>query len=645
MKTAMNGMKQITKRNMGLLALLMTLGPLGLFACGGSGGDDSCTSTADCITGFACDENGQCVARDPLAITTESLHEGVVGVEYAKTLQAEGGVQGYSWALNSKPAWLSVGADTGVLSGTPSEAVEEVLVEVVVTDASLGGGESLSKNFYLSVVTCVEGAPQPCYTAEEGKCLVGNRTCSGGEWGACSNTIHSSLVDHCGADCEPCDQAVADSCRLGSCTCGDGPACAGGAICCLGECLDPLADDGNCGACGHACADAVLNAENPHCENGRCEFDDCHPDYLDGDEDRSNGCEMRRDVDNCEYAGVACSEVAQNATGFSCVFDDGLGQYRCEYETCDLGFHDCDGQRGNGCETVADTENCHACGDNCGSSADGRECVFDADLADYRCGCTHYNFCDTVVAESCCGQLCRARDDPEFCGHCDTSCVDDPAGPVCVVPYDHICGCNEHADCGPGSICCDQACMPNDPENCGECGHLCDPYLDSGSVCDLANGSCLCEDDSQCNDMAGGQQNCSDMNQTCRCGSGGVEGCTGGVGSQCCGDGAAADCANVMTDEENCGRCGIVCEPAMGCISGACECVFGVTNCPRSSPAPDCTHADLCTCFDSPNGGPCGDGRICCAGDSAGTGGPDEGPDLGCCLNDCGQNLSGECDF
>jgi Putative Ig domain len=64
------------------------------------------------------------VAAQPPTITTSSLPSGSTGTAYSTTLQASGGTTPYSWSLSAGtlPAGLSLGASTGVISGTPTTA-------------------------------------------------------------------------------------------------------------------------------------------------------------------------------------------------------------------------------------------------------------------------------------------------------------------------------------------------------------------------------------------------------------------------------------------------------------------------------------------------------------------------------------------
>jgi hypothetical protein len=71
-----------------------------------------------------------------LAITTTSLPNGTAGTSYSATLQASGGISPYTWSISSGslPAWASLNASTGVISGMPN-ASGTTSFTVQVTDS------------------------------------------------------------------------------------------------------------------------------------------------------------------------------------------------------------------------------------------------------------------------------------------------------------------------------------------------------------------------------------------------------------------------------------------------------------------------------------------------------------------------------
>lgn len=607
--------------------------------------NDSCSTNADCVDGYAC-VDGSCQKRDTLTIETSTLVDAAVGVEYRVALEASGGVQPYHWFLYSGPDWMSLDEDSGYLSGVPDKAQANLEVKVRVTDSSASPGQSASVTLMLTVVECVDATAQACYEVQDGKCLQGSRVCSSGKWGDCSDLVHSARTDHCGPDCGQCDLSVSDGCYLGTCTCGDSPACAGGQSCCLQKCVDVTGDDNNCGECGLNCLDQVKGAQNPHCENSKCDYDVCDEDRLDCDSDRSNGCETTRDMENCSFCQQPCEGMVQHASGLVCKQGQD-GTFACDYDQCDAGFYDCDSDRSNGCETEVSTENCTGCGENCIENTDGPSCVIDDDTGAYRCGCTVSSSCNPQGGDSgqCCDKRCVARDDPMHCGDCTTVC-DDPSRPVCTDPYSHTCGCVDNEQCGAGSLCCDGSCIPISEQNCGECGRVCDAKRDHGSRCDLETGTCYCENSEDCrlSGFAGSGMTCDNSECVCEWSNditNPVDPTYPEENVPCCGVEWVYD---VMTNPLACGQCGVQCPQGEDCIYGGCTC-SSHSFCPKYSSATDCDPAvKRCMCSNNPDGNfPCQNGRSCCDGENGGSGGPDGGADIGCCWYQCGDNEPGDC--
>jgi uncharacterized repeat protein (TIGR03803 family) len=73
----------------------------------------------------------------PLVISTSSLSDGTVSIQYSATLAATGGIAPYSWSITSGslPPGLSVGPSTGVIQGMPT-AVGDYSFTVQVQDSS-----------------------------------------------------------------------------------------------------------------------------------------------------------------------------------------------------------------------------------------------------------------------------------------------------------------------------------------------------------------------------------------------------------------------------------------------------------------------------------------------------------------------------
>lgn len=180
--------------------------------------------------------------------------------------------------------------------------------------------------------------------------------------------------------------------------------------------------------------------------------------------------------------------------------------------------------------------------------------------------------------------------------------------------------------CASGQRCCLVVGAPTcvdlttDPDNCGACGYSC--AGGRGTSCAL--GMCVC--------------GFADI------------GCAGTRISTCClptTDGGMPHCGNLETSGNDCGGCGLACDPmqASQCVSGACQCglegracsgaptdvccidatvgdascvdtLADRRNCGRCNER--CTPAETCTGGSCTRGmacaTPCGAGEVCCDG-------------------------------
>lgn len=141
----------------------------------GSGGFDF-----PLITSMSCAGAGRCVATGlefneaaiasgsvpaffaysapPLSVSTSSLPGATVGVPYSATLQAAGGAGSQKWSISagSLPAGLSLNAETGVVSGTPTASGQDgFAVNAEETEPS----QTASANLTIAVAAAAPPTP------------------------------------------------------------------------------------------------------------------------------------------------------------------------------------------------------------------------------------------------------------------------------------------------------------------------------------------------------------------------------------------------------------------------------------------------------------------------------------------------------
>jgi len=438
-----------------------------LLGCGNGGnggtdaGDDSGVFVCDltdnlCPQGQRCNQDQECVAADPLQITTDSLPDGRINFGYSQTIEATGGLPPYSWAITQADAgleFLSI-SSSGKLEGTTSQPVESASITVTVTDDGYGGGESANQTYTLSFVTCQEGDTELCYAPQGGACYQGFRTCQNGQMSDCQVGANPSRDDQfCGPDCSACDGSVSDACVDGLCACGTGAICSGSDRCCSGACIDVSDDVENCGGCGADCNVLVTHASTAviTCSSGKCDYTgDCDYGWLDCDSRRENGCEQGVGEENCGACGKNCRDLVSHVSTSQKKCKNFTTYYECDYEgSCNDEFGDCDSDRSNGCETyLNDPAHCGGCDIDCSASIEGDLCLTLDPMDPYlhTCGC-NYNTADGS-AEGCdTGQICceHACEDPaanvDHCGVCRAACA---AGYDC---QNAACGCATSADC------------------------------------------------------------------------------------------------------------------------------------------------------------------------------------------------------
>lgn len=285
----------------------------------------------------------------------------------------------------------------------------------------------------------------------------------------------------------------------------------------------------------------------------------------------------------------SCSAIEECIDG-ACIPACNEGLQRCEGTCVDLG---------------SDGSNCGDCGYHCdpGKLCAGGECRTDCPAGTQQCG-----------------DGCPEIDNPLHCGGCDMPC--DPS----YTCQDAECKCPiGYSDCD--GVCADRT---SDPNNCGECGVVCESgtcegaacYCESGDPCDgvcvdtfndASNcGGCgvVCEDISQA--CVGGNCECvppftlcgevcvytpSDPNYCgdCVTACDGGDLCSGGMCTSTCGaeftecDGY---CVDFDYDPLHCGGCNTTCDPGEVCIQGDCH-PYEVPDC-VTCPCPQCKGTNCC---------------------------------------------------
>ena len=324
-----------------------------------------------------------------------------------------------------------------------------------------------------------------------------------------------------------------------------------------------------------------------------CPSNKCPEGYTTCDDSRFP-CDvnLRTDRNNCGGCGLACPTSPYGRELYECV--EGRCEMTCSKTSLSM---DCDGLPDNGCETSPSEDNCGACGVKC--TDPDKPCVRRGE-AELGCGCTG----GRDVCLSPYPHCIDSSNDDQNCGGCEVAC--DRNGDGGPRPPNTYYGCREKScgalKCLPLTSDCDgnleNGCETSlyTRENCGACGHTCDPgqecRMDWTGVpqclCPAGQTFCTffgCEGSGcagACTDLSNDPSNCGTCWHSCVADitptSMGV--CTYGSCSRRCAQGLADcngnaedDCeTNIDSDPRNCGGCGIVCDAVAGqaCVRGRC---------------------------------------------------------------------------
>ncbi len=360
-----------------------------------------------------------------------------------------------------------------------------------------------------------------------------------------------------------------------------GVICPNGTTLCGEICVDTLTNRQHCGDCdlpcasGETCVDGAC-VQEPRCGDGVVqvelgeECDDGVNSGLDGG--CLPGCVLGSICGDGVLGGVETCDDANVVSGDGCsatCFREAGWVCPTPGQPCVLVNTDCPPpltRCGPACvNTIVDSQNCGACGNEC---ADGQIC--DAGVC----------FIDSACADVSCpdGQICR-----------DGACVDEPyCGDGVVQPE-----LGEECDLGPDNGLTDECgadCLL--PSTCG------DGMLTGHEACDDGNtvpgdgcsAECTSEPGYYC--PAPGEP-CVPVPENCP------------AGMTLCG----SECVDVISNAEHCGACGNQCGEDQLCEAAVCQCPPGLVFCGAEcvDVAADIEHCGACDV-------PCADGESCVAG-------------------------------
>ena len=129
-----------------------------------------------------------------LAITTASLPNGAIGSAYSAALAGTGGAPPYTWTASGLPPGVSINAQTGAVSGTPTTAGSDT-VSVTATDSA---GAHATKAYPVSIVAGLVVATNALPGGTVGGAYSGTLAGSGGSppyaWSITSGSLPAGLT-------------------------------------------------------------------------------------------------------------------------------------------------------------------------------------------------------------------------------------------------------------------------------------------------------------------------------------------------------------------------------------------------------------------------------------------------------------------
>ena len=426
-------------------------------------------------------------------------------------------------------------------------------------------------------------------TCQSGNCVA---TCSTG-WDSCNGdpddgceTSLTTLTD-CGSCGTACALANAgETCSSGSCAI---TTCDAGWANCNASASDGCevsiaSDEANCGACGTVCQQ---NNGTNQCVAGSC-TPSCAPGWSDCDGNPNNGCETNiTTTSNCGSCGNACdlSGASESCVGGACTV-----------ATCDPGRADCNGNAGDGCEIVTDTDeaNCGTCGNTCTNAHGTNTCQSGSCVATCNSG---WDSCNGDPDDGCETALNTLAN----CGSCGTTCALDNAAESCSGGSCVITSCDGgYANCDGSAANGCEVNTGTDEANCGGCGVICQNVHSNNQcvagsctpACSLGWSDCDGNPNNGCETFIASTSNCgscgnacnvANANEACTAGSCTIASCSSGF-ADCNGNYADGCEVSTNTSSTNCGACGNTCTNSHGstsCQSGSCtpSCSTGWDDC------------------------------------------------------------------
>ena len=471
---------------------------------------------------------------------------------------------------------------------------------------------------------CATVCSVPFNQCSGGTCIFTGCAANTGDCDANQSCESNLLTDplHCGGCAINC--GVNSGCVNGGCVCNSNFADCD-ALTTLGCEVDTTTSTTNCGGCGRVCN---LPNSTPICVASSCVVGSCAPGFANCDSSNINGCEINVKIDsnNCDSCGNVCpantfcsngacvcasnfadcnglvsdgceadffSTINCGGCGVNCNFQN--SNPICNAGSCSLSclgnFRDCDLNITSGCETdvSSNVTHCNACNSPCNLPNSNAICV--AGVCKIATCISGFFDCDGIASNGCEVNL---KNDPTNCGSCSQVCSSVNGAPTCV---SGVCSPNCNAnfgDCDGNTLNGCETNTGSSTTNCGNCGVNCG----SNTVC--ANGACSCVSNffdcdstllngceintlSDSNNCGGCGKVCSlgQSSSTCTNGICVIRTCNNGFGD--CDGVASNGCeANLLTTQNNCGQCGIVCPLNTVCNNGACICSSGFADCDSS---------------------------------------------------------------